>query len=93
MQKIAYGYLNLKPHEFWSLTLKEYKLMVEGFNEKNDSDWRKLAQLASWIIQPHVKKRIKADDLYVPKGQREKVNPEEKREELEDLAEELNVSM
>lgn len=33
MQRIAYGFLGLRPDEFWRLTPKEYELMVEGHLE------------------------------------------------------------
>jgi len=34
MQKIAYGFLNLKPKEFWELQPKDIMLMNEGFQMK-----------------------------------------------------------
>lgn len=86
MQVTAYGFLNLKPDEFWSLSLREYKLMIKGFNRKEDMDWRKLSQLAAWNIQPHVKKTITADKLYNPNAKEQrKTTPEETQEVMEEL--------
>lgn len=72
MQRVAYGLLGLKPHEFWSLTLKEFHWMMEGYRLKEDQEWRKIAQLASWTMSPHLKRPIRADQLYRPQQQRKK---------------------
>lgn len=95
MQKIAYGRLGLTPQEFWRLTVREFSLMIEGANEETDNEWRKLSQLAAWIVQPHTKNKIKASDLYMTKKDKErmKVDPEEKRSELEDLAEVMKIKI
>ena len=36
MQKISYGFLGLKPKEFWDLQPKDIILMYEGFQMKQD---------------------------------------------------------
>lgn len=42
----------------------EYRLMIEGYNMREEREWERTAQLAAWIMQPHVKRRITAADLY-----------------------------
>lgn len=51
----------------------EYRLMIEGYNLREEREWERTAQLAAWIIQPHVKKRITADQLF----RRKESEPEE----------------
>lgn len=34
--ELAYSYLDLKPHEFWSLTLKEINSLILGIKEKRE---------------------------------------------------------
>lgn len=40
MQKFAYGFLNLKPSEFWDLIPAEFHLMKLGIEQKQDYDFR-----------------------------------------------------
>jgi len=39
MQKFAYGFLKLKPNEFWDLIPQEYRLMQEGFEQQREYDF------------------------------------------------------
>jgi hypothetical protein len=63
LQKVAYGFLDLQPGQFWVLTLKEFNLMCEGNKMKEEREWQRTAQLAAWVVQPHVKKQITAEKL------------------------------
>ena len=63
MQKRAYGFLKLQPHEFWRLTPKEYMLMLEGYMDYDDSIMQKVAQLASWVTAPHLKNPVSPKKL------------------------------
>lgn len=88
MQRIAYAYLNLQPHQFWKLTLAEFKLMMEGFNLRNELEWRKVAQLASWVTAPHLKRPMKPDKLLGKSDnnkERKKTTPEYTKEYLDEL--------
>lgn len=94
MQKIAYGLLGLQPLEFWVLTPKEFKLMVEGYQMKDKSVWSKVAQLASWVTAPHLKKPISPEKLLNPEGSRKskdkaKTTEQESREIIAELEREL----
>lgn len=44
--KLAYGYLDLKPHEFWSLTLKEINNLIIGLKEKREYEM----MMIKWTI-------------------------------------------
>jgi hypothetical protein len=71
MQKIAYGFLGLKPREFWKLSPKEYFLMIEGHKEKEEFELQKRAQHAAWVVQPHVKNKVTPDMLLQKKRTQE----------------------
>ena len=88
MQKIAYGFLNLQPHEFWRLTPKEYNLMVEGYKEYDYTIMQKVAQLASWVTAPHLKNPVspkKLLDAGNNKKDRRRTTPEETKKYLDEL--------
>lgn len=93
MQKIAYSFLNLQPHEFWRLTMTEFNLMIEGFKMRDEAAWRKLAQMASWVTAPHVKRPINPNKLFggFPKDRSEKrkTNPEKTKQVLSDLEKDM----
>lgn len=48
--------------------MEEFRLMIEGYNLREEREWERTAQLAAWIIQPHVKKKVTADQLFKRKG-------------------------
>lgn len=41
----------------------EFFLYVEGWKQQEDVAWQRTAQLASWIMAPHVKSTISANEL------------------------------
>lgn len=45
------------------MTVYELNRHMEWFKQKDDSLWHKIAVMSSIIIQPHVRKRIKPEDL------------------------------
>jgi len=67
MQRVAYGILGLRPPEFWELTPKQYLLMIEGHEKKDESVWNKIAQLASWNTAPHLKNPVTPEKLLNPR--------------------------
>ncbi|OLO40319.1 hypothetical protein BTR23_07470 [Alkalihalophilus pseudofirmus] len=83
MQKVAYGYLQLKPDEFWRLTMKDYILLVEGYEMREKRELERMSQLAAWIISPHCRQPIEAKMLYNPKSK------ETTQEESEQVVSEL----
>lgn len=88
MQKIAYGFLKLQPHEFWRLTPKEYQLMVEGYKEYDYTIMQKVAQLASWVTAPHLKRPIPPEKLLGKKDEnkgKKRTTPEETKNYLDEL--------
>lgn len=89
MKRIAYGPLNLMPEQFWSLTYKEFLELVEGYKYRNELEWRKIAQLASWIMAPHLKRPISADKLLGKDKKKKRTTPEETTRVLDDLMSEF----
>lgn len=87
----SFGYLNLKPSEFWDTTPREYQNMMNGFKLREDAEWRKLAQQATWIMSPHTGKKTPSADKLLGKDKdgkqrsRKVVSIEEKRATLADL--------
>jgi hypothetical protein len=63
MLEEAQGFLGLMPWDFWRMTPKEYYLRVKGYRKKDERETQKQAQLAAWIMQPHLKKQITPDML------------------------------
>lgn len=59
----------------------------------HDLEMRRYSVLASWIIQPHVKKKIKPTDLYNPDKDNQKASttPEESQRVVDELAMEMGV--
>ena len=61
MQEIAYGFLGLKPHEFWELDIREYTLFLNGYREreklKSENELYLLRMLGVWITAPYWDKK------------------------------------
>lgn len=90
MQRVAYGILKLQPHQFWSLTIREYRLMIEGAEMVDEGVWRKMAQMASWVTAPHLKKPINPEKLLEkPNKEKQKTTPEYTKQFLEELEDEF----
>lgn len=46
-----------RPDDLWTgVTLKEFYLMVRQHNKKSKNEWRRTAQLASWLLSAWSKK-------------------------------------
>lgn len=74
-EPLAYDVLALKPWEFWRLTPREFSLMIEGAECRDDRGWRRVAQLAAWLLQPWSKKIVRADRLLGRRGKRTRPAP------------------
>ena len=83
IEEIAYGPLNLKPNEFWTLTLRELEKMADGYTWRLDNEWKRTAQLAAWITSSITGKRVSADDLY--RGRPDKNKSRKKFEESKEF--------
>jgi hypothetical protein len=60
----AFAYLQIHPTDFWHLTPREYRNMMNGYKKRQDVEWQRTAQLASWIMSAHIgKKAPTADSL------------------------------
>lgn len=81
----------MKPDEFWKLTLTEFNDLVKGYEWRDGQEWNRIAQLAAWTINPHIKRPVTADKLLNRKKDTKNnvVSLDEKRRELEELEAEL----
>lgn len=61
--KYAIAILNIKPIEFWELTLAEFNIAMEAYLWKEDREMRMMAQHASWSLLPHLKNPVSVSDL------------------------------
>lgn len=48
--------LGLRPWEFPRYTLREYGLMVEGYEMREERERYRTAELATWLLAPHTGK-------------------------------------
>jgi hypothetical protein len=62
-EAVAYGFLNLKPWEFANLTPREFRMMVQGFSERQDWLMDALAWHAAVVISPWLKKAVQPYEL------------------------------
>ena len=72
--------MGLKPSEFYGLTTREFELYAEGFQQGQDNDRKFLAHLFAANITPHVKGRVRGDQLHKGIPQRERMDPKERSE-------------
>jgi hypothetical protein len=77
------------PQQFWKLTLAEFNELVEGYKLRNKMEWERTAQLAVWIMQPHVKEKMSVDKLIKLKDDKPKISEEKQKERLDGLFNEL----
>lgn len=89
MEQLAYGLLELKPSEFFSLTPREFALMYKGFKER---EYRR-ARYVQWLLSAQTNKVPEAYEIagfYEDASlERAKVNREEKLKEIAELEREL----
>jgi hypothetical protein len=86
----ATGLFGLKPWQFWDLTPREFANMGEGYRMRNDIEWQRTAQLASWIMSAQLGKKAPTADKLLGKDKRKErtnkvVSIEEKRKTLAEL--------
>lgn len=97
MQEIAYSYLGLKPNEFWSLTLKEWDLMLKGYQKKKEEDVEIVdtfvTKLAFKTEYAHRMKRLeykKLEDRKPKHVEGEAMSVEDHKAYMEELEKEFN---
>jgi hypothetical protein len=86
----ATGLFKLTPGQFWDLTPREFENMGEGFKMRQDLEWQKTAQLASWIMSAQLGKKAPTADKLLGKDKqstKKVVSIEEKRKTLAELEE------
>lgn len=67
--------------------------MMEGYNWSEEREWQRMAQLAAWVISPHTRRRVTADQLLgkQQKGSGKKIPVAEQRLTLAELEKELGI--
>lgn len=55
--KYAIAISNVKPWEFWELTLAEFNVMMDAYTWSEYQERMKQAQHAQWSMMPHVKSK------------------------------------
>ena len=61
--KYAIAILNIKPVEFWELTLAEFNIAMEAYEWKVHQERVRNAEHAIWTLMPHVKEVPSIKDL------------------------------
>jgi len=57
-EPLGLGELELKPWEFWRLTVREFDLLLEGFFRRQDRAWEMVGTLGLWVVSPYSKKKL-----------------------------------
>jgi len=52
------GELALLPDQFWHLSIREFRLLRDGFFRREDRAWLRVATLGVWVLAPHSKKKL-----------------------------------
>ncbi|MED4586674.1 hypothetical protein P9578_28365 [Brevibacillus choshinensis] len=87
-KKYAYGALNLKPDEFYSLTVTEFFELLEGYRWRNEKSQMDLANLAYWIVAGQRQKKAPTPNQLLGKESPQNtkhIDADEKKSTLEDL--------
>ena len=90
--KYAIAILNIKPVEFWEMTLSEFNVAMEAYEWKVYQERVRNAEHALWILSPHVKKLPPIKDL-VGLAPGEVEEKEEKKVTTQDDLEEMMKRM
>lgn len=61
--KYAIAILNIKPVEFWEMTLSEFNIAMEAYEWKVYQERVRNAEHALWTLMPHVKEVPSIKDL------------------------------
>lgn len=87
-KKNAYGPLNLKPDEFYTLTISEFFDLLEGYRWRDERHRADLANLAYWIVAGQRQKKAPTPNQLLGKESQQdqkRIDAEAKRQELSDL--------
>ena len=67
MESFAFGQCGLTPGQFYDMTPREFANLSKGFSDTIDrqyrAEWERARWIASVVIAPHIKKRMKPGDL------------------------------
>lgn len=83
--KYAIAILNIKPAEFWDLTLAEFNVAMEAYEWKVYQERVRNAEHALWTLLPHVKEIPSIKDLVgLAPGEKEEQEKEKAKQSKED---------
>ncbi|GAB6171990.1 hypothetical protein JCM15765_14680 [Paradesulfitobacterium aromaticivorans] len=93
LKKIAYGPLNLKPGEFWTMSPGEFNDLINGYLWRKELDENRLVQQAWLIAQLQRAKRVPKLDklLRKPKPKEKKLSKQELLDEWKALQSEFRL--
>ena len=96
--KYAIAVLNIKPAEFWDLTLAEFNVAMEAHmwkqEQQTEMDLMKLARLAQWNMLPHVKAdKIPDVDALLGKEAEKGDRPATTKTDLKEMESEMKQRM
>ena len=87
--KYAIAISNIKPWEFWELTLAEFNVMMDAYLWNDYHERARLAMHARWVMSPHVKSsNIPTVEELIGKHPDDKEEEEKKpttKDDLEDM--------
>ncbi len=95
----ATGLLELAPEQFWYLTPREHANMIAGYQLRQDAEWQRSAQLASWIMSAQLGNKTPTADKLLGKDKHGKqrqsnvVSIEHKRKTLAELEDSLGKAV
>ena len=90
--KYAIAILNIKPVEFWEMTLSEFNIAMEAYEWKVYQERVRNAEHALWTLSPHIKDAPSINDL-VGLAPGEVEEKEEKKVTTQDDLEEMMKRM
>ena len=92
--KYAIAILDIKPAEFWELTLAEFNVAMEAYEWKEYQESMKRAQHAQWVMGPHVKSHhIPSIEQMVGESPEAKEEKENKKATTKDDLEKMKARM
>lgn len=89
--KYAVAVLNIKPCEFWELTLAEFNVAMEAYQWKRRQEREMFAEQTQWMLLPHVDNADKLPSISQILGEEEQ--KEEKVPTTKDEYEAMKSSM
>jgi hypothetical protein len=72
--------------------MAEFNELQEGWRWREKREMRRLAQLASWVTAPHVKRPVDPEELIRDPNEKKKTTPQETAQILSELEDQMGVN-